>query len=72
MASSGSRRQPNFEKPGSADGDNTYEVTVTATDEQSNSSDRDVKVMVTNSGGTRDGNAVQAQAACWSLGDGQS
>ena len=40
--------QPDFEKPGSADGDNTYEVTVTATDEQSNSSDRDVKVMVTN------------------------
>ena len=40
--------QPNFEKPGSADGDNIYEVTVTATDGGGNSSDRDVKVMVTN------------------------
>ena len=41
--------EPNFEKPGSADGDNTYEVTVMATDGVSNSSDRDVKVIVTNS-----------------------
>ena len=42
------KASPDFEKPGSADGDNTYEVTVTATDGESNSSDRDVKVMVTN------------------------
>ena len=40
--------QPNYEKPGDADGDNMYEVTVRATDSDSRTGTRDVTVEVTN------------------------
>ena len=39
---------PDFEKPGDANKDNVYEVTITATDEKNNIGTRDVKVTVTN------------------------
>ena len=39
---------PNFEKPTDADKDNVYEVTITATDGNTNMATRDVKVTVTN------------------------
>ncbi len=40
--------QPDYEKPGDADGDNVYEVTVRATDSDSRTGTRDVTVEVTN------------------------
>ena len=40
--------QPDYEMPGDANGDNTYEVTVVATDSEGNRETMDVKVMVTN------------------------
>ena len=42
------KAQPDFEMPGDANRDNTYEVTVAATDSDGNRSTMDVKVMVTN------------------------
>ena len=41
-------KQPDYEKPGDADGDNMYEVTVRATDSDSRTGTRDVTVEVTN------------------------
>ena len=41
-------KQPDYEKPGDADGDNMYEVTVRATDGDSRTGTRDVTVEVTN------------------------
>ena len=40
--------QPDYEKPGDADGDNVYEITVRATDGDSRTGTRDVTVEVTN------------------------
>ena len=40
--------EPDYEKPGDADGDNTYEVTVRATDGDGRTGTRDVTVEVTN------------------------
>ena len=42
------KKSPDYEMPGDADGDNVYEVTVVATDANSNSGTQDVKVTVTN------------------------
>ena len=39
---------PDFEKPGDADKNNVYEVTITAVDGNANMATRDVKVTVTN------------------------
>ena len=46
--------QPDYEKPGDADKDNVYEVTVEATDGVSNTGTKNVKIIVTNvnEGGT--------------------
>ena len=48
------KAQPDYEMPGDANRDNTYEVTVVATDRMGNGGTMDVKVMVTNEdeGGT--------------------
>ena len=40
--------QPDYEKPGDADKDNVYEVTVEATDAVSNTGTKNVKITVTN------------------------
>ena len=42
------KKQPDYEKPGDADGDNVYEITVRATDGDSRTGTRDVTVEVTN------------------------
>ena len=41
---------PDYEKPGDANKDNVYEVTVEATDAVGNTGTKDVKVTVTNVG----------------------
>ena len=66
------RASPNYEKPADADGDNVYEVTVAATDADSNRGERSVEVKVAN---VPDedwrGDTVGGPAACWSVGDSQ-
>ena len=42
------KAQPDYEKPGDADKDNVYEVTVEATDAVSNTGTKNVKITVTN------------------------
>ena len=54
-----SRPQPDYEKPGDADKDNVYEVTVEATDGVSNTGTRNVKITVTNE--DEDGTVTMSQ-----------
>ena len=48
MASLQFKAAPDYEKPGDADKDNVYEVTVEATDAVSNTGTKNVKITVTN------------------------
>ena len=51
--------QPDYEKPGDADKDNVYEVTVEATDAVSNTGTKNVKIIVTNA--EEDGKVTMSQ-----------
>ena len=63
---------PNYESPGDANGDNTYELTVGARDTDGIRSTKDIEVKVTQRERGRDGDAVCGPASCWSPGDGQA
>ena len=62
--------KPDYEMPGDANRDNTYEVTVVAADNNGNRGTKDEKVMVQNQKEDWSGRLVADSTACWSPGAG--